>query len=110
MEGRIDALIMPARVLEHVAQRRAALPRRLDDLDVVAIGEYAAFTPELAVETARNTHGPTLDTSGECVVVGGFAHQVDVVALNRELADAKRVLVAAVDERAAKNWAQHVIA
>src|SRR5262245_37236226 len=37
VEPLIDALAVPARVLQHVAQRVARLRRRREDLDVVAV-------------------------------------------------------------------------
>jgi len=94
----VDA-VMP-RVLEHVAIDVSHLLRHRDDRDVIAIVEHAAVSLELAIEAARDAHAPPLHPAREPRVIRRLADQVDVVRLDRELADPEAGLVAAPDERA----------
>src|SRR5205823_7800601 len=103
---RIDRLAMPARVLEHVAQRVAGLGRCGEDLDVIAVVEHSAVTPEVAVEPARDPHRPALDAARQRSAGAGFADHVDVVALDRELTDPELAEPAAMHERAPQHPAQ----
>src|SRR5262249_31475693 len=98
-EPRIDRLPVAARVLEHVAQGMAGLGRRGEDLQVKAVIEDRAGPAEVAVESARDAYRPALDPARELCVVAGLADQVDVIALDRELADPEGAPEAPVDER-----------
>ena len=89
---------MAPRVVEHVAQGMAGLGRRREDLEVVAVVEHRAGPPEVAVEPARDAHRPALDPARQALAVGGLADQVDVVALDRELADPELAPAATEDE------------
>src|SRR5438874_4595614 len=97
---------MPARVLEHVAQRVAGLGRRREDLDMIAVVEHAALTPEVAVEPARDPHRPALDTARQRGAGVGFADHMDVVALDRELTDPELAHPTAVHECTPEHLAQ----
>src|SRR5262245_39020148 len=97
---------MAPRVLEHVAQRMAGLGRRRQDLEVVAVVEDRAGPPEVAVEPARDAHRPALNPARQVLAVAGLADQVNVVALDRELADPEHAPPAAEDERRAEHLAE----
>ena len=84
----------------------ASLGRRREDLEVIAIIEHRASPPEVAVEPARDAHRPALDPARELGVAAGLADQMDVVALDRELADPEPAPPATVDERAPQHLAQ----
>jgi hypothetical protein len=60
----------------------------------------------MAIEAAGDPDRPALNPARELRVVTSFADQVNVVALDRELADPERTLAAAVDKRSAKDLAQ----
>src|SRR5689334_22381938 len=97
---------MAPRVLEHVAQGMAGLGRRREDLEVIAVVEDRARPPEVAVEPARDAHRPALDPARQVCVVAGLADQMDVVALDRELADPELAPPTTVDERTPEHLAQ----
>src|SRR5439155_18571548 len=99
----IKARAVAPRVLEDVAERVAGLRRRGQDLEVIAVVEHAAAPAEEAVDPARDPHRPALDAPRARRGRVGFAHEVDVVALDRELADPELALATAVDERPAQH-------
>jgi len=55
---------------------------------VIAIVEHAAFAPHHPVESLGDADREALDRAGERARVGCLDHEVNVVALNRELDDA----------------------
>ena len=73
---------------------------------MVAVVEDGALAPEMAVEPARHADRPALDAARELRRVARLADQVEMGALDRELADAEPVLAAAVDEGCAEHLAQ----
>src|SRR5689334_11362820 len=84
----------------------AGLGRRREDLQVIAVFEDRADPPEVAVEPARDTHRPALDPARQLGGVAGFADQVDVIALDRELADPELAPPTAEDECLPEHLAQ----
>jgi len=103
--GKHGPAVTPA-ILEHVADSVSDLARRFHDFGVVAVVEDGAATVPLLVEGPGYADLPALDTAGELRVVGGFADEMDVVALDRELTDPKPGFVAAADEGSAQDRAQ----
>jgi len=89
---------MSPRILQYVAERVARLRWRREDLHVVAVVEHAARATEVTVEAARHPHRPALNASRERGRVARLADQVDVIALDRELADPKLILATAMYE------------
>src|SRR6185436_4874582 len=105
-EAGIDRLAVAPRVLEHVAEDMAGLGRRGEDLQVIAVVEDRAGPPQVAVEPARDAHRPALDPARQLRAVAGLADQVDVVALDRELADPELAPPTAENKRAPEHLAQ----
>ena len=103
---RVDAVCPPrqlfsvaAGVLHHVAQAVSDLARRLHYLFVVAVVEERTLAIPKAVEAAGDADLEALDAAGQASGVIGLADQVDVVSLDRELADTEAVLLAAANKR-----------
>src|SRR5262249_35350746 len=57
--------------------------------EVVAVVEHRAGPLHVAIEAARDADRPALDPACQRDVAAGLADQVDMVALDRELADAE---------------------
>src|SRR6185436_6378017 len=102
----IDRLAVTPRVLDHVAQGMTGPGRRGEDLEVIAVVEDRAGPPEVAVEPARDAHRPALDPARQLCGVAGLADQVDVVALDRELADPELAPPTAENKRPPEHLAQ----
>ena len=95
----IEALAVAPRVLQHVAEDVAHLPRRPHRHRMVAVAEHAPCPADAPVQSARCADREPLDSARQPLGGVGLAHQVDVVALDREVDDAKAVLLAAAEER-----------
>ena len=84
---------MPASVLDHVAQRISHLSGIAQDLHVITVKEHRALAAQLTVDAVGDAQLEPLDALGQRLVGLGLADKMYVVALDRELTDAKPRLV-----------------
>ena len=77
------------RVVEDVGQRIARVAGGGDLHGVVAVGKHAATAPHDAVEPLGHPDAESLHALAEHALVGRLANEVDVVALDRVVDDAK---------------------
>jgi hypothetical protein len=90
---------MAAGILHHVAQRVAHLPRRPQDLLVVALGQDLAAPAQRAVDRAGEADVERLHAARQRLRASRLADQVHVGALDGELTDAEVLPLAAAGER-----------
>ena len=74
---------------EHIDQGVVALGGRADGFGVVAVGEDLAGAIPMPIETSGHAALDSVHGSREGLLVVGFAEEVDVIALDRELDDAE---------------------
>ena len=98
----VESFAVPPRVLQDVAEDVAHVPGRPHRLRVIAVAEDAPVPLDSPVQSARCADGEPLDPARKGLGRVRLAHEVNVVALDREVDDAKPVLLARAEERSSQ--------
>jgi len=86
-------------VVQDVAQRVPHFERRFQRTCVVTVGKHGATSSELAIDRSRDANAQALKASRESPTVSRLRDDVDVIALNGVLTEAKAEALAPPDER-----------
>jgi len=92
-------VVLPA-VLEDIAERVLDLGGRLQNAQVIAVGENPPFASEDAVDRAGDANGEGVQGARERFAVGRLDDEVEVVALHAEVTEAAAEGLAALVEGA----------
>jgi hypothetical protein len=78
---------------EHVHDRIANGSRVAERTHVIAFREHPSVTSEHPIHATRDAHRKALNAARQCSVVGCFYDDMDVIALDRDVADPKSFFV-----------------
>ncbi len=91
---------MPAGVEQHVAQHPVHLAWRLEEVQVIAIGEHLSVALGDAVHSTRQARADGHHATSERVPIVRFDDEMCVIALQGVVHQAERAALATVRERA----------
>ena len=80
---------MFSRVVQHIDQRITHRPRGRENTGVIAVTKDASFASPQSIHGASNPYEQTLHAPAESFAVVRFDDEVEVIALNREVDEAK---------------------
>jgi len=90
---------VPEPVRQHVVDGIDDFPDRFQHMHVEPLGKYLAAPAERGVQPLGHADGESLDAAGQRRLVIRFGDQVQVIALQRQLGDAKPIALAGRLER-----------
>ena len=94
-----DAPSVPEPVRQHVVDGIDDFPDRFQHMHVEPLGKYLTAPAERGVQPLGHADGESLDAAGQRRLVIRFGDQVQVIALQRQLDDAKPIALAGRLER-----------